>query len=79
MKRLKPMQVQSTNEVGNPSKLMKKKSVYKAWVNQVSRVMRKPVFGVSDQDRHKLVCAVTEDGYRLEISDLESRGIVLYV
>ena len=39
--------------------------------------MRKPVFGVSDQVRHKLGCAVTEDDKRLEISDLESRGIVL--
>ena len=39
--------------------------------------MRKPVFGVSDQVGHKLGCAVTEDGVRLEILDLESRGIVL--
>ena len=39
--------------------------------------MRKPVFGVSDQVRHKPGCAVPEDGYRLEISDLASRGIVL--
>ena len=43
----------------------------------MSLVMRKPVFGVSDQVRHKPGCTVTEDGYRLEISDLESRGIVL--
>ena len=27
--------------------------------------------------RHKPGCAATEDGQRLEISDLESRGIVL--
>ena len=33
----------------------------------------------SDQARHKLGCTVTEDGYRLEILDLESRGIVLSV
>ena len=32
---------------------------------------------VSDLVRHKPGCTVTEDGQRLEISDLESRGIVL--
>ena len=36
-------------------------------------------FGVSDQVPHKLGCTTTEDSYRLEISDLESRGIVLSV
>ena len=40
--------------------------------------MRKPVFRVSDLVRHKQGCAVTEDGYRLEISDLGSRGIFNY-
>ena len=39
--------------------------------------MRKPVFGVSDQVRHNPGCTATEDGYRLEISDLESRVILL--
>ena len=39
--------------------------------------MTKPVFGVSDKVRHKLGCAVTEYGERLESSDLGSRGIVL--
>ena len=39
--------------------------------------MRKPVFGVSDQVRHKLGCTAIEDGQRLEISDSGSRGIVL--
>ena len=34
--------------------------------------MRKPVFGVSDQVPHKPGCTATEDGYRLEISDLGS-------
>ena len=29
--------------------------------------MRKPVFGVSDQVRHKSGCTYTEDGWRLEI------------
>ena len=37
--------------------------------------MRKAVFGVSDQVRHKPGCTATEDGWRLEISDLGSRGI----
>ena len=32
---------------------------------------------VSDQVRHKPGCTATEDGLGLEISDLESRGIVL--
>ena len=40
--------------------------------------MRKLVFGVSDQVQHKSGCTATEDGLRL-ISDLESRGIVLYI
>ena len=40
--------------------------------------MRKQVFGVSDQIHHKPGCTATEDGKRLEISDLESIGIVLY-
>ena len=39
--------------------------------------VRKPVFGVSDQVRHKPGCAVTEDGLSLEILYLGSRGIVL--
>ena len=41
--------------------------------------MRKPVVGVSDQVTHKQGCTATEDGQRLEISDYESRGIVLHV
>ena len=39
--------------------------------------MKKPVIGVSDQVRQKPGCTTTEDGYKLEISDLGSRGIVL--
>ena len=38
--------------------------------------MRKQVFGVSDQVPHRPGCTTTQDGWRLEISDLESRGIV---
>ena len=47
--------------------------------SDMSLVMRKQVFGVSDQVRHKLDWAVTEYGKRQKISDLESRGIVLSV
>ena len=43
----------------------------------MSLVVRKPVVGVFDQVPHKPGCTTTEDGERLEISDLGSRGIVL--
>ena len=46
---------------------------------QMSLVVRKPVFGVSNQVPHKSGCTATGDDKRLEISDLESRGIVLSV
>ena len=42
-------------------------------------LVRKPVFGVSDQVQHKSGCTGTEDGKRLEISVLGSRGIVLSI
>ena len=45
----------------------------------MSLVVRKPVFGVSDQVPHKSGCAVTEDRKRIEISVLGSRGIELSV
>ena len=46
----------------------------------MSLVVRKSVFGVSDQVPHKPGCTATDvDGWRLEISDLRSRGIVLSV
>ena len=41
--------------------------------------VRKPVFGVTDQVRHKPGCTATEDSQRLEILDLGSRVIVLSV
>ena len=41
--------------------------------------MRKPVFGVSDQVRHKPSCTTTEDSKKLEILVLGRRGIVLSV
>ena len=34
---------------------------------------------VSDKVKHKLCSTITEDDKRLEITDLGSRGIVLYV
>ena len=34
---------------------------------------------VSDQVRHKPACTVTKDSYKLEILDLECRGILLSV
>ena len=37
---------------------------------------RKSVFGVSDPVRHKPGCTVTEAGQRLEILNLEGKGIV---
>ena len=43
----------------------------------MSLVVRKPVFGVSDQVWHNPGCTVTEDGYKFEILYLGSRGIVL--
>ena len=39
----------------------------------------KPVFGVSDQVQHVPACTVTEEGYKLEISDLRGRAIELSV
>ena len=39
--------------------------------------MRKPVYRVSDQVRHKLGCTASGDSLRLEISDLGRRGIAL--
>ena len=46
-------------------------------VMYMSLVTRKPVFGVSDQVRLKPACSATEASYRLEISDIETRGIIL--
>ena len=45
----------------------------------MSLVVRKMVFGVSDQVRHKWGCTTTKDVLKLEISDLGSRGILLSV
>ena len=42
----------------------------------MSHVVRKPVFGVSDQFRHKPGCTTIDDGLRLAILDLGSKAIV---
>ena len=47
------------------------------WRCHMSRIARKPVLRVSDKVWHKPGCIATEDGWRLEISDLGIRGIVL--
>ena len=44
---------------------------------EMSLVVRKSVFGVSDQVPHKPGCTATQDGLRLEISYLGSKEIVL--
>ena len=43
----------------------------------MSLVTSKPVFGVFDQVRHKPACTATEASERLEILDIETRGIIL--
>ena len=43
----------------------------------MSLVVRKPVFGVSNQVPHIQGCTITKDDKRLEISYLGCRGIVL--
>ena len=52
---------------------------FSSGVSNMSLVVRKPVFGYSDQVRHKPGCTTTEDCWRLETLDLGSRGIVLSV
>ena len=43
----------------------------------MSLVTWKPVVGVCDQGRFKPVCAATEASKRLEILDIENRGIII--
>ena len=43
----------------------------------MSLVTRKPLFRVSDQGRLKPACSATETSQRLEISDIETRDIIL--
>ena len=44
---------------------------------EMSHTMRKCVFGSLWQERHKLTCSATETSWNLEISDIETRGIIL--
>ena len=44
---------------------------------QMSQSTRKPVFGVFDQVRFKPACSATETSQTLEISDIETRDIIL--
>ena len=43
----------------------------------MSLITRKPVFGVSDRVRLKWACSATEASYSQEISDLDSKCIIL--
>ena len=43
----------------------------------MSLVMRKPVFGVCDKVRFKPACSATETSYRLKISVIANRDIIL--
>ena len=43
----------------------------------ISIVLRKPDLRVYDMARHKLACAATEHGYMFQISDIETREVVL--
>ena len=43
----------------------------------MSRVVRKPVFWISNQGGDKLACTATEGSKRLDILDLETRDIIL--
>ena len=43
----------------------------------MSLIMRKPVFGVFDQVRLKPACPATEAKQRFEISDIETRDIII--
>ena len=64
--------IQNTNDIETLNSTCK-------YLDDHLSLVRTPVFGVSDQVPHKSGCAITEDGWRLEISDLGSRGNVLFV
>ena len=48
---------------------------YKYFIQTLSLVTRKPVFGVCDQVRLEPACSATETSYRLAVLDIETRGI----
>ena len=39
--------------------------------------MKKPIFGISNNARHRIGCTVIEDGQKFQISDLESKHALL--
>ena len=45
-------------------------------MSYMSLITRRPVFGICDQVSHKPACAAKEARQRLEISDIETRGII---
>ena len=45
--------------------------------DKMSLVTRKPVIGISNHVLLKPACAATEANKRLEISDLETRGVII--
>ena len=45
----------------------------------MSHDARKPIFGVSDQVRHRSTCTVLETGEKRKISDLRRREILVYL
>ena len=54
------------------------KNLIKTFLLYMSRVMKKPVFGVSDQVRHNPGCSRPQKmAERLEVSDVGSRGNAL--
>ena len=61
-----------------PSTCVRHQGVYLEKVIYEPR-REKTINVVSEQVRHKPSCTNTEDGYRLEILDIDSRGIVLPV
>ena len=52
-------------------------TLHYSMVLDISLIRRKPVFGVCDKGRLEPACAATEARYRLGISDIETRGIIL--
>ena len=47
------------------------------YLHNLILVTRKPVFGVCDQSRLKPACSATKTSKKLEILDIETRGIIL--
>ena len=54
-------------------------NTYQFLTHLMSCIIRKPVFGLFHHFLHKPGCTTAEDGWRLEIPYLRSRGIELYM